>query len=438
MRRVLMASWLFPPHRSIGAKRAWRFAKHLPSFGWSPTVVCRRVPPPGALDTSPWALPPSVTVSPTYDAAWVSALADRAARLFPPSTGRAEPAQGPLRRTFAQRLSERWDLLVDALVPTETAALHAPHLSRVLDGMAPSHDVLWSTSYPYSSHLACLPVARRHGLPLVVDLRDPWTPNWVHARKFPHARWLERRAERAVFRDAAAVVVTTETLAERYRALFPALAGKFVALHNCYDDAPEAPPPAPLARRTFVHFGNVYGPWSLATPLRALARLRARRSLGPGDVRLVNLGKLSDRDRALAASLGLEDLVTVLPPEPYARGLARLRAADLLLLAAWDQPDAGLYLQGKLYDYLLAARPILAEGREPELGSILTRTGAGTLVPPNAVDAAVAALEAALDGAEDAPGRVPEAVAYFSAREATGRLGAVLDAVREGRAPCPS
>jgi glycosyltransferase involved in cell wall biosynthesis len=362
----------------------------------------------------------------------MSALAERAARALdhPPGDPRPEPS---LRRSISARLGDRWDLFVDALVPTETAALHAPNLARELRRRVASHHVVWSTSYPYSSHLACAAVARRAGVPLVVDLRDPWTLNWVHRRKFPHARWLERRAEAAVFRAAARVVVTTETLAAQYQALYPALAEKFVALHNCFDEGvAEVPAPAPLARRTVVHFGNVYGPWSLGTVFRALAMLRTRRTLAPSDLRLVNLGKLSDRDRALARELGVADLVAVLPPEPYAQGLARLRAADLLLLAAWDAPDAGLYLQGKLYDYLLAARPILAEGGAPELAHILGRTGAGVQVAPGDVAAMVPVLEGALDGRPTSARRVPEAVAYFSAREATGRLGALLDAVVGG------
>lgn len=417
--RVLMASWLFPPHSSIGAKRAWRFARHLPSHGWLPTVLSRRLPPPGSLDASDWTLPPEVTLSPTYDAVWMSLLADRGARAVDRTPTDHLPP-GDLRRPLSARLQERWDRLVDAIVPLETAIIHAPHAARELDRLLPSHDLLWTTSYPYHTHAIGLTAARRHRRPWVADLRDPWTPNWVHRRKFAPVRSIEARYEQAVYEGADAIVVTTETLATLDRERFPRQAGKIHCVHNSFDEgAVTAPAPrAPTGGGTlrWVHFGNVYGPWSLETVFRAMARR-------PGRVLLDNHGKLSDRDRDLAASLGLSDSVRVLPTLPFEEGMARLRAADALVLAAWNHPDAGLYLQGKLYDYLRAARPIVAESAQREVGDIIRRTGSGTVVAPGDVDA-VAAI---IDGTTREPTRDEAAVRYFSAVEASGRLAAIFD-----------
>lgn len=415
--RVLMASWLFPPHRSIGAKRAWRFARHLPAYGWLPTVLSRRVPPPSAHDASDWTLPPEVTLSPTYDAAWMSLLADRGARAVDGTPAEPSAAES-LRRPLSARLQERWDRFVDAVVPMETAVIHAPHAARELDRLLPAHDLLWTTSYPYHTHAIGLGAARRHRRPWVADLRDPWTPNWVHRRKYAPVRSIEARYELAVYEAADAIVVTNETLAALDRARFPQWARKIHCIHNSFDG--EAPPTAPTPRdgapRRWIHFGNVYGPWSLATVFRAMARR-------PGRVSLDNHGKLSDRDRELAASLGLSDAVRVLPPLPFDEGMARLRAADALVLAAWDSPDAGLYLQGKLYDYLRAGRPIVAETAQPELADIVRRTGAGWVIAPGDVDA----VTAVLDGTSTEPSRDAAAVQYFSASAATGRLAALFD-----------
>lgn len=423
-RSVLMVSWLFAPNVSIGAKRALRFARWLPSLGWRPTVLCRRVTPASQRDPSPAHLPPEVTVRHEYDHPVFARFADGGAA--PPA---ATPS-APLDRSLRERLAERWSLFVDAMVPTETVAIHAPHAMARIDALAPAHDVLWTTSYPYHTHALGLRAARRHARPLVVDLRDPWTPNWVHRRKFPHARAVEARLEREAIEGADAVVVTTEALAELYREMFPAQARKFRCVHNAFDPvAPDAPPPDPRRPdepRRLVHFGNVYGPWTFDTLYRALAALRREGSLPP--VVLENYGKLSERDRALAASHGVGDLVRVLPPLPYDRGMARLRGADALLLAAWDDPDARLYVQGKVFDYLAAARPVLAESAHPDIRRIVADTGAGTVVPPGDLRAMTEALRPLLGGV-DAPKRPPGDVAYYSAREATGRLAAIFDEV---------
>lgn len=420
--RVLMASWLFPPHGSIGAKRAWRFAKHLPSHGWLPTVVCRRVPPPGSFDASDWTLPTEVTLSPTYDAAFLSVLADQGARSIDRAASH-QHSDEPLRRSLGARLQERWDRFVDAVVPMETAIIHAPHAAKELDRLLPSHDLLWTTSYPYHTHAIGLRAARRHGRPWVADLRDPWTPNWVHRRKYAPVRSIEARFERAVYEWADAVVVTTETLAALDRERFPQWAGKIHCVHNSYDGEARALGEMPdEAPQRWVHFGNVYGPWSLETVFRAMARR-------PGRVVLDNHGKLSDRDRDLAASLGLADSVRVRPTLPFEEGMRRLESAHALVLAAWNHPDAGLYLQGKLYDYLRAGRPIVAESSQPEVLDILARTGAGVVVAPGDV----AVMTAVIDGTVPQPSRDEAAVRYFSAPEATGRLAAIFDDVTRRR-----
>ncbi len=422
-RRVLMASWLFPPHTSIGAKRAYRFARWLPSHGWRPTVLCRRVVPPSSRDPSPWPLPPEVTVRAEYDAALFARF----------SEGEARPVDGrprPLVRSWRERVEERWGLFVDALVPTETAAVHAPHAWRRLDALAPSHDLLWTTSYPYHTHWLGARAARKHRKPLVVDLRDPWTPNWVHRRKLPHARAVEAWMEREVFEAADAIVVTTWALERLYREMFPRHAQKFVTIHNAFD--PDAAAPDAAARGDvvrLVHFGNVYGPWSFETLLRALAALRREGALAGRALALENYGKLSDRDRALAASLGVGDLVRVMPALPFAEGMERLRSADLLVLAAWRDPDARLYVQGKLFDYLAAGRPVVAETAHEDVTRIVTEAGAGVVVAPGDVGAMAAVVRRALEPGGlrvDGGGARRE---YFSAPEATRRLAALFDEV---------
>lgn len=135
-RSVLMVSWLFAPNVSIGAKRALRFARWLPSLGWRPTVLCRRVTPASQRDPSPAHLPPEVTVRHEYDHPVFARFADGGAA--PPA---ATPS-APLDRSLRERLAERWSLFVDAMVPTETVAIHAPHAMARIDALAPAHDVL--------------------------------------------------------------------------------------------------------------------------------------------------------------------------------------------------------------------------------------------------------------------------------------------------------
>ena len=130
--------------------------------------------------------------------------------------------------------------------------------------------------------------------------------------------------------------------------------------------------------------------------------------------------ELVDWARPMLARIG-----TLLLVHGEPRSMAGL--TDALVLAAWNHPDAGLYLQGKLYDYLAVGRPIVAESSQPELSSILQRTGAGVTIAPGSVDSMVDVIDRlARDGSVSERSRDDEAVSYYSAAQAAGRLAAIF------------
>ncbi len=433
--RALLVSWLFPPHSSIGAKRAYRFARHLPTHGWNVTVLCGRAPPARFHDPTDWSVPDGVRVEHDYDAAWLTSLANhadaRAERARAVRRDSVPPPTAPRAPSLLERLAGRRMDLAHDLLPTETIAVHLPHAIAAARRIAArdSAEVVWTTSYPYSAHLVGVSLRRTRGIPFVADLRDPWTLNFVHERKLPPARAAERALERLVFTHADRIVVTTEALADAYRVHYPSIAERFVTIRNGFD--PVHLPPRDLPEDgpvRLVHFGHVYSERTLAPLLRSLARLLARNEVRR-DVVIENLGRLSDEDRATARALGLDANVRARDPLPYAEGLAYLRRAHALLLPAWGTERGSLLLPGKLYDYLLAGAPVLAVGQNPELAAILARTCTGVLVAPDdeaALDRALArAIEGTLPFAPD-----HHAVAAFSAPFAAARLAQVFDEVR--------
>ena len=440
--RALLVAWMFPPHGNIGAKRPYRFARHLPAAGWDVTVLCGRTPPAAEHDPSPWPLPPEVRVVRDYDSAAVTgllggaydALQRRTSGKPKPAaaTKDAHPAPAGLRRPAAARAFGVAERLVWNTVPLEPVGIHVPHAVhaalRLVADERPA--VVWTTSYPFSAHLVGLAVHHATGTPFVADLRDPWTLNFTFDHKTPPAQLLERHLEARVFAAAARVVVTTETLADAYRSLYPAQAHKLVAIRNAFDPTDLPPREVPSRPVRLVHFGHVYGgARTMAGIYEALARLRDQGGWRPGELLLENYGRLSDDDRAHAERCGLGDTVRTFAPVPYGEGLKRLRSAHLLLLPAWGTHRGPLFLPGKLYDYLLAGAPILALGDNPELAGILADTGAGTLVGETDVDAIAAALARTLEGRPELAPR-PAAIAEFSAPRATTRLAALFDDVR--------
>ncbi len=422
MPSLLLVAWLFPPHESVGAKRPWRLARHLPALGWDVTVLTQSCVPARFRDErTPLALPDGARVQRAYDPPW---LARTAARLDAWSAGAPGPTTRPTEGGPSR--AQRW-------TPTEPAAVHVPHaISQALAlCRAKRHDAVLTTSYPFSAHAVGMTVSRVTGLPWVADLRDPWTLHWNHAQKARPARVVERALEAMTFSRARAVTVTTDSLRDAYRRAYPAQAPKIHAIRNAFDPIPLPPRDRGDGPARLVHFGHVYGGARTLRPiLAALAAEVRARNLTRRDVVLENYGRFSHEDLQFARAQGLEPLLSVEPQRPYAEGLASLRGASLLLLPAWGTEFGPLFLPAKLYDYLLVGAPILAVGDNPELGAILARTRAGTLVKPDDEPSLRAVISRALDPLEAPHAPDPDEVARFSARGMAESFASVLDGIR--------
>ena len=84
-------------------------------------------------------------------------------------------------------------------------------------------DAIIATSFPPTALLVAHTVSARLGIPYIADFRDAWTTHYQAPRRPAPIADLERRLERRMIRDAAAVVsvdarfVSTCTPASRRR-----------------------------------------------------------------------------------------------------------------------------------------------------------------------------------------------------------------------------
>jgi hypothetical protein len=210
------------------------------------------------------------------------------------------------------------------------------------------------------SHEAGRRVAATSRVPLVLDLRDPWSlvrrfqeslasPMW-----FKLAKWYETRAVRT-----AALVVTNTTQVERaMRDLYPGKGDAIITVTNGFDGDPT--PASRKAHFSLVYAGAIYldrDPRPLFKGLKA-----AVEALGvtPQDLQLILVGDVSNYDGVatteLAAAFGLSEYVDV-------RGkLSRedldplLSKATVLISLPQDSPWA---IPSKVYEYMKYSAALL-------------------------------------------------------------------------------
>jgi glycosyltransferase involved in cell wall biosynthesis len=438
-RTALMISPYFVPVRYVGAKRTLNFARHLPSHDWQVAVVAL----PAEIDPDPTLLPlvPEVPLLRTLrggPTAWAEDLGARLKRKPKPkssgpkfgadASAKAPKRQGPLKRTLAD--------LGGALGLFDRFTKHLPWALPGVVRFAKQHncEIIYATAGPFSSVLLADLVQRLTGLPMVLDLRDPWSlePNY-RANWTPSGRRMVDAMEASHFARASKVILNTASAhaayVEHYAGRLPA--ERFTFIRNQFDpDLYGAPGPAPQPGEPFriVYYGHLRPTKNAVLFLEALAQFVAQRSLTPADLELVMLGNVTAQDQATYERLGLADFVHLKPWLPFTRSRELLGTADLLLDLMG--PNHHLQISGKLYDYLAAGRPILSVSPNLELDDVFTRTGAGQRVDLTHA-AIVAGLEHRYTRRFDPWAPNAEAVAQFGARAATAQLAGIFDEISQ-------
>jgi glycosyltransferase involved in cell wall biosynthesis len=299
-------------------------------------------------------------------------------------------------------------------------------------------DCVVTTSPPQSAHLVGLAL-RRRGLPWIAEFRDGWTfepprDPWPLGAQ----RELDRRLEHRVVSRADAVVGVTEPIVEDLRMRLGANAE---LITNGFDPeeasgVPDEPDPM-LApdRHSFVHTGRMA--LARVTPRPLLEALRILKREEPEVARrleVVFAGSLTEEERALLAAPDLDGTVRVAGWVERPRALRLQRAADALLLMTEGSTRRSV-ATGKLYEYLLAGRPVLVLGEETEAARIVaeTRTGMATsATDPRAIAAALRRL-LELDRLDEPD---EDAIARFSWPILADRYHALIESVcTDGREP---
>jgi glycosyltransferase involved in cell wall biosynthesis len=418
MRAVLMIAPYFAPQAAVGAYRSVKLARHLPAQGFRPVVLAGTFPGDARDPALVRALPPEVVLRDAYlDPALV-----RARELL---RGRAPPKapRGPLTGL------DPFHGLVDRY------AAHGLHAAREALRLGREHRVavVYGSLGPFSAGPVVLAVARRLGVPAVLDLRDPWALHETGARADEEGLAVRaraafvRRAERGMLARADRVVLNNERTLAAYRAAYPFLASKSDFIRNAFDLALYDPPRvAPPDRFRVLHFGTLRADTPIDDLARGLRLFVDRERLGPDAVELVQIGHIGDHERGVVAALGLGAYFREGPRVPQADALSVLRGAHVLVVA--NTHVVSLRISAKTYDYVASGMPVLAISDNPELDALLAGRADHARVAPGDVES-VARTLAARFAEYRATGALPTPTpppAELSAERAAERLADVL------------
>lgn len=447
-RTLLFLAYFFPPRGGAGVQRSVKFAKYLPHFGWKPLVIAHG----GMADNASGVMDPTLLedLPPEHVVRYTALL------------------QGEKDRYY--RAQKKWRQPLFATDPMGWWAAPAARLG--LELAAESHpSAIFVTMSPFTAADAGIQLKKKTGLPLVLDLRDPWA---LDETRIYTTRWHARRDWKQMHEALAAadlIIMNTPAAAAAVESEFgkgrpegPRITGRVISITNGYDaedfgkDSPQAAPPDMLR---IVHTGMFHSElaevWDKVydgdgvlnqlkyprrpinlwtrTPrylLAAMEKLIQSGAIHKDKLQLVLVGEISTCDREMIQNSPMAANVKVLGYRSHAESVNWVESADVLFLPLHTPTDGGpaLVVPGKAYEYLGSGRPILAMGPPGDMHNFVEQTGSGIAIAGDDVDGAATALQKFYEAKRD--GRKlfeqnREAVARFERKELTARLADELN-----------
>lgn len=377
MKNLLIVSYCFPPQLTPESLLLLRRVKELARLGWNLTVLT--IDPDSTLER----------------------LDPRLEESLPSSLQVLRPGR-PLYPLFAAKVLAKL-----ILKPLTFLGLPEMQFPWYLFGLRAGRRLvqerkftaIYSHACYYVSSMVGLALKRVSGLPWLAYFSDPWVDN-PYLRLAPLQRRVSRIIERAIIREADAVVFVTQQTAEVVMRKYPrAWRNKVHIVPHGYESGTCGNPdlnPASRPRLRLVYTGMFYkGKRTPEGLFRALQLLGQTRPLAEQlEVRLI--GPFVPDYQPLARSLGLGQIVSCFGPIPFAESMQEAAAADVLLVI--EAPTSpSLILPTKLVDALAFGKPIL--GLVPQEGppaDLLRQLGC-PLAAPDDMEGIARALGGLLD-----------------------------------------
>ncbi len=375
--RVLIITYYWPPAGGPGVQRWLKFVKYLPEHGIEPVVYIPENPTYPLLDEGLLAeVRSDVTILKnriTEPYAWASAFSKNSTKKISSGIIPNKKKQSAMQRLM---LWVRGNLFIpDARVLWVKPSVK--YLTRYIQENGV--DVVITTGPPHSLHLIGKGLKEKLGVKWLADFRDPWTTIGYHKelKLSASAEAKHKQMEKDVLNTADAVLVTSPTTKKE----FEALTNKPISvITNGYDVEKVAKQPLD-EKFSIAHIGSFLSERNPRILWKALKELVKDNKDFKDAFELKLIGAVSQEVLNTIAEFKLDKYVNNLGYVSHAEAVVQQRKSQVLLLVEIDSEDTKCIIPGKLFEYMVSERPILAVGPEgADFAAIMHATNTGVFI----------------------------------------------------------
>lgn len=238
-------------------------------------------------------------------------------------------------------------------------------------------ETIITTGPPHSVHLIGLGLKKQNNIQWIADFRDPWTTIGYHkALKLSKISVQKHKdLEKQVMNSCDQLIVTSPTTKTEFEQI---TSKPIEVITNGYDVENVVKNPMDT-KFTLAHIGSFLSERNPIILWESLSELIKENKDFANDFQLKLIGAVSKEVLETIKEFRLENYVNHLGYVSHNEALQAQRSTQVLLLIEIDSEDTNCIIPGKLFEYMVSERPILAIGPEQaDFKNIIKETNTGT------------------------------------------------------------
>ncbi len=373
-KKLLIITYYWPPAGGPGVQRWLKFVKYLPDFNVQPIVYI-----------------PENPTYPIVDEGLQSEVSDKAIilkhKIFEPyqfasffSKKKTQKiSSGIIPNQKKQSFLERMLLWVrgNIFIPDARFLWVKPSVKYLKQYIQENNiDAIVTSGPPHSLHLIGLQLKKELNLKWFADFRDPWTTIGYHKalKLSAYAEKKHKALESEVLNAADTIIVTSKTTKTEFQAI---TSKPIEVITNGYD-VEKITKQTLDEKFTLAHIGSFLSERNPRILWKALKELVKENADFRKDFQLKLMGAVSQEVLDTISEFKLTDYVLNLGYVSHREAVEHQRKSQVLLLIEINSEETKSIIPGKLFEYMVSERPIIALGPEDsDFAEIITSTNTG-------------------------------------------------------------
>ncbi len=376
MKKILFISFYWPPSGKASIHWPLKMIKHLPEFGWEPSVLTVKE------DTFTAPDPALSKETPDSLKVWRTNFWDPFI-LYKKFLGKkddetlvASEALSQTDKNLKQKISI-W-IRMNLFVPDARMGWLFPGFREAKKILKKEKfDAILTNGPPHTTHLLGKMLSEKFDVPLISVFIDPWVDiaYYKNQKRNPITVKIDNMLEKSVLQKSTKSVFVTAEMKKYFEEKYPFIKGKTNLLYWGYNEEDFQNVECKKEKRDYkvlLHAGNIF---DYQNPRKFWRTIKKLNDDGK-KIKIRFVGTIGPAIKRAIASAGLSEVTEYLGFLPYPEVLKQMCAADYLLVCATEPR----HVPGKLFEYMRTGNPIIAFGDgNDEVKNILRETKSGFL-----------------------------------------------------------